>query len=313
MLKGILYALAACFIWGLIFVVPGFMTGFSPIEIAVGRYSVYGVISCAIFLKTRLHGSGKFSKNIWIRSLLYSLVTNITYYICLVFALRYSTPAICALILGLSPITIAFYGNWQQKEVSFRSLILPSCLIALGLAIINLPHLQKSEAPITFIWGLFYALAALASWSWFVVANSRFLKNNPHVNPSDWNTMLGVSTFFWALLLCVVSVLVFQDQFHLTAYTAWNRELKHFLLGCFILGTFCSWLGTFLWNKATLYLPVSLAGQLTIFETIFGVIFFYTLEKAIPPLVECLGMGLFLFAVILGIKRFSESTHPALH
>jgi drug/metabolite transporter (DMT)-like permease len=143
MFKGITFALSACFIWGLIFIVPQFMTGFTSIEVALGRYFLYGIISSLIFCKDKFQGACSYGKDIWIKALYFSLISTIGYYTSVVLALRYSTPAVCALILGISPISIAFYGNWKQKETTFRSLIFPSLLILIGLVIINIPHLEE--------------------------------------------------------------------------------------------------------------------------------------------------------------------------
>ena len=69
-------------------------------------------------------------------------------------------------------------------------------------------------------------------------------------------------------------------------YTTWNQSTMGFLIGCATLGVFCSWVGAALWNKASVFLPVSLAGQLMIFETIFGVLFVYMINQQIPSLME---------------------------
>jgi len=50
MIEGVGLRVISCFIWGLIFIVPQFMSGFSPIEIALGRYFFYGIASLLIFL-----------------------------------------------------------------------------------------------------------------------------------------------------------------------------------------------------------------------------------------------------------------------
>ena len=121
MFLGVAFALCACFIWGLIFVVPQFMEGFSSIEIALGRYLLYGIISLLIFCKSKVQGSCHYSRPIWIKAIYFSLILTIVYYTFVVLSLRYSTPAICVLVLGLSPITIAFYGNWKQREIAFVS------------------------------------------------------------------------------------------------------------------------------------------------------------------------------------------------
>jgi len=51
--KGIFFVLAACFIWGLIFVIPQFMEGFSSIEIATAVISSMESFHFAYFLRIR--------------------------------------------------------------------------------------------------------------------------------------------------------------------------------------------------------------------------------------------------------------------
>jgi drug/metabolite transporter (DMT)-like permease len=303
---GTIYALSACFIWGLIFVVPQFMTGFSSIEVALGRYFLYGVVSSLIFLKSLLQRKCRYSPLIWWKAAYFSLISTIFYYTFVVLALRYSTPAICALILGISPVTIAFYGNWKQRETSFKSLIIPSILIVCGLVIINIPHLEATASHSTYVLGLICCLLALGAWSWYVVANSRFLKTHPEVRSSDWSTLIGVMTLAWVALFALFLGLLFENQLRLEKYITWNSELAHFLIGSAILGLLCSWVGAFLWNKASLHLPVALAGQLTIFETIFGVIFVYLLQKQMPPALESLGIIVLLLAIVYGIRQFAR-------
>lgn len=306
MFNGIVFALGACFIWGLIFVVPQFMSSFSSIEITLGRYLFYGTVSTLIFCKSKFQGRCRYPRSIWMKALTFSLISTIGYYSFVVLALRYSTPAICALILGISPITIAFYGNWKEKETTFRSLIIPSLLILFGLILINIPHFETSASPTSYFLGLICSFLALIAWSWYVVANSRFLKQHPDVRSSDWSTLIGVATLFWVMVITLLLTLFFENQLHLEKYFTPTREVTHFLIGSAILGLLCSWLGAFLWNRASLHLPVSFAGQLTIFETIFGVIFVYTLQQQLPPLMEGIGILFLLIAIVYGIRQFAR-------
>ena len=55
----------------------------------------------------------------------------------------------------------------------------------------------------------------------------------------------------------------------------------------------------------------SFAGQLTILETVFGLILIYILEQRLPPVVESIGIVLFLAAIIYGIRQ-SAQPHAAL-
>ena len=302
MLKGIIFALSACLIWGLIFVVPEFMEGFSPIEIALGRYFFYGVVSLFILLKMRLRGLCHYPWDIWKRAFQYSLIITIFYYTCVVLAVQNASPAICALVLGISPIAIAFYGNWQQKECSYRSLILPSVLIIVGLVVINAPKFAESTSPDNYLFGVLCSFFALMAWSWYVVANSRFLKNNPQVATHNWSTLIGVATFCWVIVFSGIVWMFFEEFLELDKHFTYGMELTNFLMGCAVLGLLCSWVGAFLWNTASVHLPVPLAGQMTIFETIFGVIFVYALDRNLPPQQECLGIALLLAAIIYGIR-----------
>lgn len=305
--RGSLYALAACIIWGLIFVVPLFMEGFTPVEIAIGRYFTYGIFSSAIMLRICLKKRQIYSFSIFLKAIGYSFACSVGYYIFVILSMRYSSPAICTLILGVSPITIAFYGNWKQKECSYQSLIIPSILIVIGLAVINIPSIMQTSSPSTYILGLFYALLALGAWTWYLVANSAFLKKNAAIDSGDWSTLIGVGTLFWALILGVAALMFFDDQLDFRKYVDAGPELTNFLIGCLVLGFLCSWVGAYLWNKASLYLPVSLAGQLTIMETFFGLSYVYLLEQRMPLLFEFLGILLFVVAIFYGIRVSSQA------
>jgi drug/metabolite transporter (DMT)-like permease len=322
MIVGILFVLSACFVWGLIFVIPQLLIEFSPFEVALGRYLCFGLISLLFML---IHGVQKwrlFSTQIWINATFYALVVNILYYSALVVGLRYSSASVIALILGISPITISFYGNWQQKECRFRDLILPSCLILIGLILVNIPAFN-SDSTISireYLFGLLCGCFSLLAWSWYVVSNAKFLKKNPQLLSSDWATLIGVGTLFWVMILGGLFLFVETKIYSLQKYFTWNEEIKNFLIGILILGLICSWLGSYLWNKAAKSLPVSLAGQLTIFETIFGLIFVYLVERRFPLWIELAGMMMILISVALSMNIFRKASlthstsenHPSL-
>lgn len=307
--KGTAYALGACFIWGLIFIVPLYMEGFTTIEIALGRYLTYGMISLVILLRTYFQGTYSYPLGIWVKAIGFSFACTMNYYIFVILSVRYSTPAICALILGIAPISIAFYGNWRHKECSYQSLIMPSLLVLLGLIVINAPYIIETPAASTHLLGVFCALWALMAWSWYVVENSAFLKKNPEIDSGNWSTLIGVSTLFWVFVLGAVTTVFFEEQLDFNKYIQPGPQLVHFLAGCAVLGFLCSWLGAYLWNKASLYLPVSLAGQLMVFETLFGISFVYGLDQSLPPEIEFLGMTFLLIAIIYGIRVSSHAHH----
>lgn len=306
MFKGVVFALLACFIWGLIFVVPQFMDGFSSIEVALGRYFFYGLISSLILCRAFFRSSFQYPRSIWFKALVFSFFTSFGYYPFVVLSLRFSTPAICTLLLGLSPITIAFYGNWKQKEGDFRFLILPSIMILFGLLIINAPQIMEHDFPATFLLGLFCGLLALGTWTWYAVANARLLKSHSELKSSDWSTLLGVATLFWVLLFGVIFGFLLSDHWEIDKFTTMSPALISYLTGAAVLGFLCSWVGAYLWNKASYSLPLSVTGQLMVFETIFGLLFVYLYEQRLPPLWEVVGIVLLLTAVSLGVRKSSQ-------
>lgn len=196
MLKGILLVLAACLIWGLIFVVPGLMTSFSPLEVALGRYFFLGILSTFLVIGQGLKKWRRVPWSIWRQALVYAFVVNILYYFALVTGLRYSSSSVIALLLGLSPITIAFYGNWLKKECSYRQLVIPSILIGCGLICVNWDafHALEGQATWEYGFGLLCGLFSLAAWNWYVIANSQFLYKYSQISSSDWSTMIGIAT-----------------------------------------------------------------------------------------------------------------------
>lgn len=303
MQKGILLALSACFLWGLIFVVPLFLEGFDPLEIALGRHGINGIVSCLFLLFFLLQAGKRYPLKICLKAFRFSLFSNIIYYFCVVMGVKHSTPAITALVLGIAPVTISFYGNWIEKECDFRKLILPSLVILAGLFLINIPVLLDEEWSSSYMMGALCALIALLAWSWYVVANSRFLKSCPEIRPEEWATLLGSATMIWVIIVAFFYEFCWEGN--CGKFFVNTPELWTFIGGCAVLGIFCSWVGSVCWNTASSLLPVSLAGQLTIFETVFGLLFIYMIQQELPPLTEVAGIVLMLSAIVYGINTFA--------
>lgn len=304
MLKGIVFALTACLIWGLIFVVPLYMEGYTSLEVAMGRYVVYSLISLCIFLKK----SFKLPLAIWIKGLSFSFFSTFGYYLLLILGIRDASAQMAALIVGLAPITISFYGNLKKRETGFRYLLLPAILIIAGLLTINLPQLNQTEEPANYLIGIAASFGSLIVWTWYVVANADFLKTNRDVASSDWSTIIGTTSLFWVILIGGMATLSFPEYFNIQKFISSDTELFNFISGSLILGVLCSWLGAYLWNRASLYLPVSFAGQLTLFETIFGILYVYLLSQSLPPLSEVIGLALFFIAILYAIRHSLQPT-----
>lgn len=308
MLKGIILVIAACIIWGLIYVIPLFMTAFNPLEIAIGRYFCYGLFSITYMICFRRTALFQMPKPLWKKAFIFSLLANIGFYPAAVLGIQYADAAVSALILGMTPITIAFFGNLKQKECRFRVLLWPCLAITLGLILVNMPALLENSYETSgslYCLGLLFAFIALISWSIFAVANGRFLKEYPHIASRDWSSMIGIASGVWVLTI-LTGLLLFTPAPFFYKYLVWTPELQTFLLCSLILGCVCSWMGAFLWNKGSSLLPIPLAGQLTIFEMLFGLLFVFLMQQRIPVVLELTGIGIILVGIYASIRVFSK-------
>lgn len=306
LIRGILFAVGACFVWGLIYVIPQFIPQFNALEIALGRYFVLGVFSSCIFLKIRKSTSFHYPFALWKKAILFAFFSSFCFYILLLLSFRYASPALSALIIGMSPITIGIYGNLKQREISFKRLLLPFALILLGLALANGPKLLEGQS--SYLLGLFCSLLALGCWTWYVVSNARFLKTHSQMNSTHWCTMIGMGTLFWVVLSGFLFFLFFPDQIHFAKLGTFDADLARYFLAVAVLGIVCSWAADFLWNRASYYLPVSLTGQLMILESAFAVLFVFLVDQTVPEPLEALGMTLQLGAILLGVYEANKGS-----
>lgn len=196
------------------------------------------------------------------------------------------------MIMGMSPITVSLYSNWKERKSSFAACFLIFC----GLLTINTPKILASATPGTWLFGIGSTLFALCTWSWYSVTNSRFLKQNPHINSSHWATLHGVATLLWTTLFVLFCDFEIKNYFS-----------SSFLIGTAVMGILCSWVAFYFWYQATQRLPVVLVGQLSVFIVIFGLTLIYCTEQRLPSPLEALGIVLFLAAVVRSVRKHSLS------
>jgi drug/metabolite transporter (DMT)-like permease len=298
---GVAMGVAANLTWGLAFLVPVLLAEFSPIAVTLGRYFCYGLVSLAIlgFTGTRLRGHGW---PVWRACLAFGVAGNVGYYFFLVQGIALVGAPVVAVIIGTLPVTVALYGNWLRQEFPFRQLALPIGLILVGLVTVNLTELDWSglggRSPQAQLLGICCALVALALWTWFGVANAGFLKANPRISSAQWSTLVGVATFGLSVLAAPLLLVTGDGVTRGIAGSLW-----WLLLGSVVLGVVVSWGGTLLWNRASSLLPVSVAGQLIVFETISGLTYVFLASGKAPSPAAIVGMAVVLAGVLVGIRQ----------
>lgn len=288
---GLASGMGATMLGGLAFIVPTLLAGVTPTQLTLGLYLAYGLASLGLLLLSTHRTPGRYNRRTWGgAALVFAVVANVGYYVFLVLGVQGAGASVTALIIGTLPVTVALYGNWRRREYPFARLAAPVALIFLGLLVINLAEPARSAgahgAPAgRSILGLLYAGVALALWTWYAVANADSLRRHPHLAASTWATLTGVSTLLVALgALLLIAVGRALDIGAVAPPLPISRQtLLPFLAGSLALGLGASWSAGWLWNMASMRLPVSLAGQLIVCEPLMVLVYVFITGPSSPP------------------------------
>ncbi len=115
---------------------------------------------------------------------------------------------------------------------------------------------------------------------------------NPQWSSHDWSVLTGVMTGALAALVAL-GLLCWPSVAHTVP-----RNWAYFLLLMTLVAIFPSVVGTSLWNAATRRLPITLGGQLIVFETVFALLYGFIYEARWPHPLEVLAMVLLLAGVL---------------
>ncbi|HEY8356949.1 MAG TPA: DMT family transporter [Ramlibacter sp.] len=293
MVRGVLAGLLAGALWGLVFVAPRMVEGFSGVDLAAGRFLAYGLVALAVvgFSGRRLPDARQALAAAGL-----SLLGFTGYYLLLVFAIRDAGSEVPTLVIGTIPLWIMLLG--KPGHLRWRALAPALLLTACGLALMMaVPAVGGSgEAPPPHYWrGVLLATCSLACWTAFALLNSAWLKRHPEVNATDWANWLGLATGAGALLLWAVAgsgVASLRAQ----------PQAGLFLVLCVATGFGSAWLATILWNVASQRLPASLCGQLIVSETLFALAYSFAWDRSWPGPVQLAAVAMFSLGILVAIK-----------
>ncbi len=290
---GIACGVAAGALWGLVFIAPAVAHTFGPFQLAAGRYLAYGVFAVILVAPywgrlSRLLGRWEWTALVWL-----SLLGNVLYYVLLASAVQLGGVAVPSLVLGLVPVTVTIIGSFDHGAVPLRKLVPSLFLSGAGILCISWESLGKtsgSSLP-TQAAGLLCAVGALASWTAFAVGNSRWLARLDGVSSHDWSLLIGVMTGAQALLL-IPPALFFEETCH---------DLHGWLLLVGVstgMAIFSSIVGNGLWNQMSRLLPLTMVGQMILFETLFALLYGFLWEGRLPTVFEVAAIVLVTASVL---------------
>ena len=317
LLSGILFALAAGLMWGLVFVGPLLLPEYPATLQSVGRYLAFGLIALPLawFDREKLR---QLSKTDWIEALKLALVGNIVYYLFLASAIQRAGGPLPTMIIGTLPVVIAITSKLRVARDGARaeaplawSKLLPSLvLIGSGIALVNhveLVHLRADpNADLArYALGGLFAVGAVVCWTWYPIRNAEWLRAHPDRSPRGWATAQGLTTLPLALIGYASTWLwsiASGDAFAMP----FGPRAADFIALMFAIGLFASWLGTLCWNEASQRLPPTLSGQLIVFETLAALSYAFVLRKSWPPVETLIGLALLVAGVVWAVR-----TQPA--
>jgi len=294
-------------LWGLVFLAPELARDFTPFQLAVARYTTYGLISALLIAPRWRAIVATLGRSEWRALLWMSLVGNIVYFCLLGIGVQLGGVAMTSVVIGFLPVTVTLIGSRDHGAVPLRKLA-PSLLLgAIGIVCISIEAppsaVERDEA--TRLMGVAAALGALVCWTAFAVANARWLARLRHISGHDWNLLGGVVTGSLALL-CIAPAFLFAP----TAQA--NQDWVRFLATAAGIALAASIIGNMLWNMASRYLPLTLIGQMILFETLFALLYGFLWERRLPTTLETAAIALLVTSVILCVGAHRPDP-PAVH
>jgi drug/metabolite transporter (DMT)-like permease len=317
MSAGLLFALAAGLMWGLVFVGPLLLPEYPATLQSFGRYLAFGLIALPLgwLDRQRLR---ELTRADWIEALKLAAVGNVIYYLFLASAIQRAGGPLPTMIIGTLPVVIAITANLRSGNKGSRreaklpwARMLPSLgLIAAGIALVNhveITHLQQDRNADLgrYALGALLAVGAVVCWTWYPIRNAEWLRAHPDRNPRSWATAQGLATLPLALIGYALTwgwSAARGDSFPMP----FGPRVGDFLLLMFSIGLFASWLGTVCWNEASQRLAPSLVGQLIVFETLAALSYAFLLRQQWPQPQTLAGIALLIAGVMWALRTRPE-------
>jgi drug/metabolite transporter (DMT)-like permease len=302
LLTGVLCGVLAGAMWGMVFIVPELLPAFSPVELAVGRYTAYGAISLGLMLPKLASLLRRLVPRDYLALLRQALSGNLVYYMLLALGVKLAGVAPTSLIIGLIPVAVTLLGRRDRGAVPLARLAAPLLVVAVAIACINVDafrHAQASGAGLSSVLlGLACAVGALLCWTWYALDNARYLKANPQFGGGEWSSLYGLASGLIALPVGAAAMLFSHE----TGAAGSERDWSLFWIYNGLLALGASVIGNGLWNIASRRLPVTLTGQLILFETVSAMLYGFVYRGTPPRLLEIVAIGLLVAGVSWSVR-----------
>ncbi|CAH5911902.1 DMT family transporter [Klebsiella aerogenes] len=311
MISGVLYALLAGLMWGLIFVGPLLVPEYPAVLQSMGRYLALGLIALPLAWLGRARLRQLNGKDWW-TALALTMMGNLIYYFCLASAIQRTGAPVSTMIIGTLPVVLPVCANLlyskRDGKLPWRRLFPALICIALGLVCVNVAELQHGLpdfSPWRYGSGIVLALIAVVCWAWYALRNARWLRENPDKPPMMWATAQALVTLPLSLVGYIAACWWLQGQ-HLNFPLPFGPRPAVFIALMLAIAVLCSWVGALCWNVASQRLPTVILGPLIVFETLAGLLYTFLLRQSLPPLLTLSGILLLVLGVVSAVRARPE-------
>ncbi|WP_345769268.1 DMT family transporter [Citrobacter amalonaticus] len=311
MISGVLYALLAGLMWGLIFVGPLIVPEYPAVLQSMGRYLALGLIALPLAWLGRVRLRQLSAKD-WLTALALTMMGNLIYYVCLASAIQRTGAPVSTMIIGTLPVVIPVFANllYSQRDgrLSWLRLAPALLLIGIGLLCVNIAELNQG-LPDFSGWrygsGIVLALVSVMCWAWYALRNARWLRENPEKHPMMWATAQALVTLPVSLLGYLVACFWLHGKTPDFALPFGPRPAV--FVGLMVaIAVLCSWVGALCWNIASQRLPTVILGPLIVFETLAGLLYTFILRQTLPPVLTLSGIALLVIGVVVAVRAKPE-------
>ncbi|EEC9452989.1 DMT family transporter [Escherichia coli] len=337
MISGVLYALLAGLMWGLIFVGPLIVPEYPAMLQSMGRYLALGLIALPIAWLGRVR-LRQLARRDWLTALMLTMMGNLIYYFCLASAIQRTGAPVSTMIIGTLPVVIPVFANllYSQRDgkLAWGKLAPALICIGIGLACVNIAELnhglpnfdwarytsgivlacvniaELNHGLPNFDWarytsGIVLALVSVVCWAWYALRNARWLRENPDKHPMMWATAQALVTLPVSLIGYLVACYWLNTQTPDFSLPFGPRPLV-FISLMIAIAVLCSWVGALCWNVASQRLPTVILGPLIVFETLAGLLYTFLLRQQMPPLMTLSGIALLVIGVVIAVRAKPE-------
>lgn len=322
MRRGVMYGMMAGALWGTVFLVPRLLPDFAPALLGAARCMMYGLVSLAAAVPIARRVAAKLTWPDLIALARLAFVGNLVYYLFLTAAVHRVGIGPTSLIVGVLPVTVTLAGRRDHGAIPLRRLAWPLALVMAGIVCINVDvftggpaQTHGADAVLGKLVGVVCALGALASWTWFAVENARTLRRRnmegTRFDSNEWSVLLGILTGIFGAALWLPAIAFTADTGGTVAAAGAagidSARWHVFWLLNLGLAVGASWLGNGLWNAAATRLPLTLSGQMIVFETLFALLYGFIYDARLPRPLESAAIALLLAGVVWSVRRHSDA------